>query len=478
VAGVVAASSPASIRLHGSIVLAGPENSEDKVVLVDRDGHRTFRASNVGRERSYAFEELAPGEYVLEASAWGHRADRRTIVLRPEEPDHREDFTLETVWVLHVRLVTADGEPLAESLPRGRRGLIWITVFATTERPGDTLAKGFTMERQEESIGTLHPENTFDGLGGGRCLDITSDPPIFVSAAMREQILAMQRVDTRVPEIKLVVDPERIAGSLASLTLDIVDAETDAPARDAAVQLKTNQMSISKRHPDERGHVTFTGWMPGLYELQIDMPDRAFTTIPVDLAPGQTTDLGTVRLEKGVEIRGRCIDEHGAEVKDFVPSLQRFDDDPRALRGPVTIHESNRDVERGGFVFRGLAAGRYVIAPDPPNFLGDNKPRNKRSFVPVLVDTRNGPVEDVVLVVRSSAPLVLRPTSEVLAGVRYEVWTRDGALVRSGEFRGNVPERMEIAPGEYRLRLSRKDALIREIPIVLGADLRAIDVDP
>ncbi len=468
---------PGTIRLHGSIVLSAESEEYADVSLVDRNGKQETRSTEKGHVREFAFENVAAGQYFLTASATGYRSERRTIVLRAEEPDRSEDFTLEPLWILGVRVVTPDGEDLNERLRKDGIGWAWITVFATLDPPGATLPKSLSMDRQDVSIARFHYGTAVAG-NPSRSLEITTDPPFHVSAAMREIVLATRRVDARVSDIELVVDPEAVKRSLTGLTFVVVDDATGNPVTEAMVGMRTAQMAGHTIHPDEHGRVSFEGQAPGLYEIQISAPKHAFTAIPADLLPGKTTDLGTIRLGQGVLIRGHCVDPTGA-AQDAFPSVYASDDDAGSPRKPVSYYGSSPDPDHGGFEIRNLAAGRYVISSEQRSFSDEEWKHGKRmAFVPAIVDTRNGPVEDLVVVVSAPVPLVLHPTSEAVDGVRYEVLKPDGLRVLRGAFSGATPQRVQLAPCEYRLRLSRGNETIRETPFTLGADPLEMRVDP
>jgi hypothetical protein len=468
-----------AIRLRGSIVLPSADPDECAyVALVDRNGKQEDRNTGKGNVREFAFDGLAAGEYFLAASALGHRSERRTIVLRQEETDRKEDFTLQPLWLLGVRVVTPDGEDLSERLRKDGIAMAWATVFATVDPPGATLPKSLWMDRQDMSIAPIH-FGTAVGGKPSRSLEISSDPPFHVSAAMREIVLATRRVDAHVSEIELVVDPEVVKRSLASLTFVVVDDATGAPAKQSSIMLRTAQTGEAPIHPDDHGRVSFEGRVPGLYEIQITMPQRALTTIPADLVPGQTTDLGIVRLGQGVLIRGRCVDANGV-AQDALPSVYASDDDSGSQRKPaLCFYGSESDPEHGGFAISFLPAGRYVIAPDGGHVSPEDWKSGKRlAFVPAIVDTRNGPVEDLVVLVSQPVPLVLHPTSEAVDGVRYELRTAGGLHVASGRFWGAKPERVPMAPSRYRLLLSRGNETIREVPFTLGTETLEMQVDP
>jgi hypothetical protein len=469
----------APIRLFGSVETPTSAVSQARpwVRLTDRDGVWV----PIGTEDGvYALGGLSPGEYALEAGARGMLSVRRTITLRTSEPEHREDFRLEAAWIVRVRVRTPDGEDLAERLTKDQfLPTIRIAVIATTDSPGERLPTSAGLDSGFPLIGRFDvfadsAEKTANQL------EIDGDPPVWVSAVLRDVVLASTRVDSRIDTLDLVVDPLRVRNSLSGLTLVVVNDETNAPAVDAFVSLSTADSTESGVHPDAQGRVTFEGRASGLYSVDVLEPGYGSLPLPARLEPGRITDLGTIRLQRGVEIHGRCVDESGAEqrvIPGVIPAAE--------LEGPDatnTVYTGRADPKRGGFVIRGLPAGRYAVwmepAGDPSAVPTGESTGTQWLIVPTVVDTRHGPVANLVLVVHQATVLVLRPTSDAVDGIEFDVRTVEGFQTRSGAFTGATPQRVELPPAEYRLRLSRARKLLREIPFTLGSEQLAIDVDP
>src|SRR5262249_58520513 len=76
--------------------------------------------------------------------------------------------------------------------------------------------------------------------------------------------------------------------------------------------------------------------------------------------PGRMTDLGTVRMKHGVEIRGRCIDASGGPLR-MVPGLQRMDDAPGSSPETDRVYTGSLDGDEPRFVIKNLEPGRYIV---------------------------------------------------------------------------------------------------------------------
>jgi hypothetical protein len=470
-ASAAAASAHIPIRLHGTVETPADPTARAlaRILLTDRDGIHV----DLGMDASgYGIDGLSPGEYVLEAQARGMLSSRRTITLRAGESDHREDFRLEEGWFVRVRVLTPDGEDLADRFAKDRVPIepAWIWVAATLDPPGGRLEG-----RTSEDVGVGRSVSWNDSGGETvHLVEVSADPPVYLSAALRELVLTTKRVETRIDSVDFVVDMASVRSLLAGLTL-VVEHETGAPAIDASVSLATSGLMESGVHPDAQGRVTIEGQMPGPYDLEIFEKGYGSLDTTVTLEPGRIVDLGTIRLERGVEIRGRCVDERGEPVPvvpGLIPAPERQDD----ATLPTMVSSGRADGEDGRFVFRGLSAGRYVVWSEPAS--APESTDMRWMFSPVVVDTRNGPVENLVLVARQPVPIVFRPTSDAVGGIDFEVRTADGFRVEGGTFKNETPLRVELPPAEYRLRLMRARKLVREIPISLRSELLAIDVDP
>jgi len=470
-----APSPPSSIRLFGSLKNRAGELVQDShagVLLTDAMGENR----TCGAERGlYSFDDLPVGDYVLEAGSWGQV--RRTIRLEAGVAERREDLVFDPAWMLRVKIETPDGEDLRDLIHEQRIApMLQLAVVATIEPPGDRLPASYEMEHSGYGVGSCQslwaPEEKRDDR-----LQISADPPVHVSIAMRDIVLATQRVDTPVGEVTFTIGLDRLKSLLAGLTLRVVDSDTESPATEASVSLRTAGSVEAGIRPDVEGRVTYEVRVPGLYEVDILMKDRVYETVAADLQPGRVTDLGIIRLTRGVAIRGRCIDAEG-HPHNVLPGFSRLADSAGAPREPQTIFIGKADGDDGHFSVKNLPAGRYLVQIMEPGQSFHIEGEKGWTIVPTVVDTRQGPVEDLVLVVHRPSTLVLRSVSEAVDGMIYEVLTLDGLSAAKGSIRGSAAEKVGLAPGPYTLRLTRSGALVRDVPFTLTPDTLTLAVQP
>jgi len=447
---------------------------EDVVSLTSASGEHQSTGIEDGR---YAFSGLKPGQYVLGCSIRGFEDAERRITLRTEEPMHREDFILSRAWMITVRILTPEGEDLRTRLHEDALApLLQLSILSTVGPPGDTMSPAFSLDRSGEGVSRSKTWWRADEERDDR-IQVLTDPPIYISIVVRDHLLATQRVEDRVEEVTFTIELQRLRDLLAGFTARLVDGETGEPATSAGVVLFTSQSTESAVHPDSQGIVRYADRVPGLYEVHVHMIGRAPETRTVDLQPGRVSDLGTITLRRGVPIRGRCIDEEGHPTKVAVTLLPLAEGAFAEGRSVNFSYAVNVD-ERGLFSITNVPAGRYLIQiPCPPaSMLG--KAELGWTAEPIPIDTRDGPVEHLVIVVHRPVALLLRPTSPEVAGIRYDVITTDGYSYCAGEFVGSGPERLDLAPGNYTLRLLRTHETIRDIQFVVGSSPSAIEVFP
>jgi hypothetical protein len=485
-----------SIRLHGKVESKFSHVIDANVVMVialtDRDGNEQETKVSNG---SYQFDRLAPGSYFLQVVPAHTRPAHRTITLKPDEDEHVENFLVEDTWLLGFRVVTPNGQELLKELEASEPDSEiwpWLTVAATIDSPGDRLPE-VDWDQAWSGMEGLPICGTSLVADQDKKIEIFAEPPIYVSVAMRDLVLATTKVVGRVESVELVVDPAKLRTMLGGLTLIVLDGETGAPAMDASVHLRTSESSDPAIHPDDTGHVKFDGRVPGRYELEVAMAARGDLLVDAEVAAGHVTDLGTVRLGPEVRIRGRCIDEKGAEQSDVLPVVVQLREVSQR-RAAITVFPARPAAESAGFVFRGLPAGRYEIQSTPvrPSTTGgddEGQPGDWHLalserhavgwiFDPKIIDTRSGPVDDLVLTVRHPSSIFIRPVSEAVDGMDFEIQSAGGVSVLSDRFHGSMPTRIELAPGDYRLTLSRLGTEVRESAFTLHAEPLTLDIEP
>jgi hypothetical protein len=439
-------------------------HSPSAVALIDESGER--RVSTIANDR-YTFDGLQPGTYSLGCRVPGYEYVERSISLAAGDPVHEEDFALDAVWSLLVRIVTPEGEDVRSLLEKESKSVFARpAVFVTIDPPAKRIPPDFEMD------GSVLLRSDFSGERSDR-VQLRLDPPLHVSIVFGESVLATQRVEDRVEELTFVLGMDRFRRSLAGLVVRVADCESGMPAANATVSLSTDEITEMGTKTDAQGIVRFADRLPGLYEMWARSKGCAIDRRSVDLVPGETTDLGTITLDKGVAIRGICVDADGTPSQ--APACLR--PAPDAASVVNALFSLKVDAE-GRFALVNLAAGRYMTwVASAPRLGAQPQGQSGWETSPILVDTRAGPVEDLRIVVSRAVPVTLRPTTEAGA-LRFSVITTEGLKYREGTFYENAPQRIELAPGTYKLRLMRRREVVRELPFTVAKDPVILDVSP
>ncbi len=153
----------------------------------------------------------------------------------------------------------------------------------------------------------------------------------------------------------------------------VVTSTTGEPLRKAEITLRaTNSNRGLTVDSDAEGKFSFEDIEPGLYYLSITragyVPQHGYrsknASPAIQLDPGQQKKDVVIRLTPGATIAGRVLDQDGdlrpgsAEVR-----LQRH---VRTTSGRKVSDVDSADTNaEGGFVFTGLAAGRYYLVAYP-----------------------------------------------------------------------------------------------------------------
>jgi hypothetical protein len=217
--------------------------------------------------------------------------------------------------------------------------------------------------------------------------------------------------------------------------------------------------------------------VPGLYEIHAYLNDRAGVAQTVELQAGRVTDLGTITFKKGSVLRGKCVDVEG-QPRNVEACLVPVPDDASTGAGhPHHLYALKMD-DQGLFSSSSLPVGRYLvrIPCSMPRSISEGE--SGWTTAPMLIDTRDGPVENVVIIVQRPVATILRPISSEMDGMKYNVVTTTGLSYCDGGFRGSASERLDLAPGSYTLRLTRGNDPVRELPLTVGSSPMTIEVGP
>ena len=447
------------------------------VVFVDHTGLR--RSSDAKQEGAYALHSLGFGTYWVTASADGYRSLEETVELRPDWPLMRKDFTLQKAVELRVKVTTPEGENLFDVLketgaPMGARILVPV---ATRVPPGKRFAEVVGSVNSEFGAGRYQSHGPRAGKvapGGMGVLVLDCDLPVWVSLVHFQVVLQTQRVDVGQDEVTFVLTPDDLLAGLATIRVQVIDAETGLPLQHARVMVRGGTYSDLGVATDPQGVATIDRREPGHFVLHVRAAGYERLRKPIDALPGEVTELGTVALDKEVTVEGRVLDLEG-HPRSASFSLGILDP------GDHSIHwfqqEGFRSAGDGSFDIKGLGRKEYLIRTSNHD-AHNNGEWEGITWVSgnLLLDTRAGSVAGLEVRLRPASKLVLHVAGGVGDGMRFRVVDERGfELVASG-LHGSEPRLLQLPAGNYRVSLlDPRGAVLSEHSTTLGAE--TVDID-
>jgi len=417
----------------------GPETG---VSLIDQHGVRQL--TTAAADGAYAFAGLAPGRYWLRAGSQRGGEARAMIDV---VGDVRRDVQLVLPPEVRVKVVDAQGEPVKEML---------LLAVATADAPDRWIDEVRGSFNNPFGVGAFWQ----NGFGGpempaaylGRVV-LKVEPPVYLSLVRYQYVVATQRVERGQDEVTFVVDPDDRAMQFGSLRFRVVDANTGERIDKASGFLDGAATQTVGAH-EEVNRVQSLA--PGNYALRVMSKGYACPRVRVRVEPGMETDVGDVALEPETWIAGRVIDEKGAGVETTMV-YAGCDTDGRPFRplGNVFGLKSGSD---GAFRVSKLARGRFELGISEEPYGAWRR----------IVDTRGGPVEDLVIHLARAVPLVVRASSEDWDKVRFRVIDAEGSDVYASKLWQAEPNPIPLAPGRYVVEVrATPDAEPRRIPITI-----------
>lgn len=407
-------------------------------------------------EGAYSFSSLAFGTYWLSAGAEGYRGQSVEIELTPETPVVEADFTLQDSVMLRVRLVTPEGLDVYEALraleaPQSARYLVPV---ATSENPG---------ARFTEVLGSL---NNHFGVGhfwnyGPRVgslppgymglLVLDGYLPVWVSLVHYHRVLESQQVLPGQEEVVFVVSPEELIAGLATVRVQVVEAESGLPIPSAKVSLEGHGGFDRAAATDAEGVAILPDRMPGAFELFVRADGFETHRQPFDAASGSVTDLGVVRLEAERTVEGIVFDGEGRPVASELTLgiVNAADGSIRWLRNGE--FKSKAD---GTYRLQGLGRHEYVIRSSS-RAIGNADDLAGNAWIAGVVpfDTRSGSLSAFDLHLRPATRLVLQVADGRGDGMRFRIIEDAGYEFYSSRFYSSHPRSLRLPIGKYRIQL-------------------------
>jgi len=347
---------------------------------------------------------------------------------------------------------TTTGEPIK----------FWARAVATLEAPGEWFDDAREDPLQPRVVG--HFQSPTGATQSGGCIGrivLAVEPPVFVSLLRYHRVLATQRVDVLGRDVEFVVDPRSPLLDKATLLGRAVSAASREPLAAVHVMLDGLGSRFSDVDPSKPGAFSFTDAWPGWYCVWISARGFASSRISVLLEPGQTLDLGDIELQPETWVNALVIDERGNGVSAQFAIDPFGSESSTVWRSPtVEVRNTNGD---GTLHIGGLLPGKYLLS------LGPN-PSLPWARMVKLVDTSNGPVENLRIDVSPGVALVIRAANEGAVGMRWTLRNSDGLRVMSTRLSGVTPVSLKFAPGKYTVEVDMPNGAAPLVHDIVLAD--------
>jgi len=345
--------------------------------------------------------------------------------------------------VLHrIRALLPDGRMLfpALGLPPSVGGL---TVVATSGLPGRSLSAGDRLPLEDASpfslggFGEYHPLSLFSpaqdrvpGLIGE--LRVQHAPPYQVALLLGSRVLATRRVTAPEKELRFVVPLENALEALGGIRFRLLDGD-GRPLRSPHLELDGRRIGTGTDQGFDPidGNWNIAGLPSGILHLLAEAPGTEVRVWRIALGPGETHDLGALRLLPARPLSGFVLDATAHRpVANAEVSLLDLD---RVLAEPSGLQQEARvlSARDGRFTFPKAGPRRYLLMATAPG----------RMALPEVVDARPEIPSVPELLLRKCYSLTLRERGEPSPRSR---------LVRILDPRGLPLWAARIHPGESR----------------------------
>ena len=470
-------------------------------VMVDDASGRT-RILDTQEDGTYAFRGLPFGSYWLRVDGDELLDVEKRIELRREQPHMQCDFTVERAPLLKFKLTTPEGENFVDAMKRAReknddfRGLHFPFPVATLGPPEELFKEGGPRSNGLNGVGwywgwgpkTKSLPKEYSGV-----LVLTHALPVRVSLIGNQKVLQTRMVQPGEEEIVFELSLEEYLARAATISLQVVEAETLAPIQGARVDLEGSARSLQGWTSDADGTVWVRNHQPGEFQLRVSAPGHGDFTKVFTATAGTATELGQIGLWPEIQFEARVQDPSGASclqlfkigvldpvTREIAMEWRSSEEigDPR--RETTTWQPRSYGCDNDGVLkIRHLGRRVYVLrAFDPERQVGRADPDARWTCGNILLDLRSGvaPKEMVIQLERASL-LVLHVKDENFEGLRYRVIATDGLECAAAGFRRSAPISLPLPQGSYRVQLLESGGrTLSEQTVALGAGSLTVEL--
>jgi hypothetical protein len=422
-------------KLVGSVRPApGRDALTEKMRVFATDRFGAGHGATLALDGGYRISELSPGPYWLRAWSEEDGEAKARVQVSEGQAEVRQDLQLALPVEIRVKVVDRGGQPIDD---------FTSLAVATLEPPGDWFDVSVGNFNNQLGVGRFRASaRTNLGVAHGGAVVLDVEPPVYVSLLHYQRVIATERVERGRSEVVFVVERDSPLLASGSVSFQLVDAETRAPlaaswASFGAFSLQSNDSWFRR-----------VRMSPGWYEITAQVAGYESLDRRVRVDPGVENDFGAIALAREVWIDGQIVDENGVGCPGDLAVDGIDAATGEMMRGSAL--QRDRTNGEGGFHVGMLSRATYAV------HCCDHDTRFAKSVK--LIDTRNGPVENVRIVVALGVPLYVRPSSEQWRGVRFRILDDSKTVVCAQSFSTDAPTPLLLAPGRYdvEVRTSEK----------------------
>ncbi|HYC62388.1 MAG TPA: carboxypeptidase-like regulatory domain-containing protein [Thermoanaerobaculia bacterium] len=458
---VEAAALPRTLELPRGMEVSGRIVDSRRRPLEGAAIEAVFAIANLPRGLRRRVQSTRAGTFVIRGIPAApvqltfRKTERATLVRGIDAGSETDlgDITLHPARSIVVRVIDADGQPVAGARVRAAAGAL-----GTTGKDGTARLEAIAAD-DEVSIHVT--------ASGFRDAETSADPdaksPLVVE--MSRGVRVIGRV-TRLWSAATPVAAFQCRSASCGAAPEAGASAWKAPADAAALHMDVLVMNNGGQHIerfDESGAIDIGGLDEGTLALEIRAPGFRPHAIPQrTVLTGETVDLGALELSEGAMLSGRVVDrENDAPLSGVHVRVLR----PRAMGAGVAVAmndwiETTSD-EDGAFRVAGLASGPHVLLFDAAGFaprVMNAEAREKESeAVEVELDRARVLSIECAPIARCGSDVRL-----LYAGSAHP-WASIPAALQEGKARI-----VSAPPGQAVLRFVRSGAVVHERTVHIG----------